>query len=249
MPGAALAQQRAPTPPAPPAASFISRSVWYAGFSALSSGDPRFGDIARVNADVDVVDYVKGRITFFGEYEGVLGTERRRLDLNHENFVVEGAATRRLGSSEIGLAIHHVSRHQTDRQFEGVVAWNEATFQAAHTLTARGTKYWGRIDLGKVMNHSNVDYTWVTRVELSLERPLKATTRFVASGNGTLANVNDEAGRLHQFGARGEAGVVFGGQKGGIELFGAFENRIDAYPATRSRVHWWEVGFKLIGSS
>src|SRR5262249_45793966 len=131
----------------------------------------------------------------------------------------------------------------------GVTAWNQATFRAAYTVTARGTKYWGRIDLGKVLQHSNVDYTWITRVEGSLDRPLKATTRFVATGNLTLANVTDESSRFHQFGGRGEAGVVFGGQKGAIELFGAFENRIDAYPAAHGRIGWWEIGFKLIGSS
>lgn len=249
LPGAARAQQRAPTPPAPPAATFISQSLWTAGFSALSSGDPHFAYIARVNADVDVVDYVAGRLSFYGQYEGVLGTERRRLDLNHENFVVEASATRRVGSSEIGAAFHHVSRHLTDRQFESVTAWNEATLRLAHVLTARGTKYWGHVDFSKVLQHSNVDYSWITRVELDLDRPLSQTMRLVATGNATLAQIGDPATRLHQFGARGEGGIVFGGRKGGIEVYGAFEHRVDAYPISHSRVHWWELGFRLIGSS
>jgi hypothetical protein len=29
----------------------------------------------------------------------------------------------------------------------------------------------------------------------------------------------------------------------------AFEHRIDAYPISRARAHWWEIGFRLIGSS
>ena len=174
LPGAARAQQRAATPPAPPAATFISQSLWTTGFSALASGDPHFAYLARVNADLDVIDYVAGRLNFFGQYEGVLGTERRRLDLNHENFVVEASATRRVRSSEIGVAFHHVSRHLIDREFEGVTAWNEATFRAAHVLTARGTKYWGHVDVSKVLQHSNVDYSWITRVELDLDRPLNA---------------------------------------------------------------------------
>ncbi|HKV99634.1 MAG TPA: hypothetical protein VJN96_07415 [Vicinamibacterales bacterium] len=249
LPGAALAQSRAPTPPAPPAATFISQSLWTAGFSSLASGDPHFAHIARVTADIDVVDYVNGRLNFYGVYEGVLGTERRRLDLNHENFVVEASATRRVRSSEFGVAFHHVSRHLTDRDFEGVTAWNEATFRAAHVLTAKGTKYWGHVDFGKVLQHSNVDYSWITRVELDLDRPLNQTTRFVAMGNATLAQIRDPATRLHQFGARGEGGIVFGGRKGGMEIYGAFEHRIDAYPLSHARVHWWEIGFRLIGSS
>jgi hypothetical protein len=249
LPGAARAQQRAATPPAPPAATFISQSLWSTGFSALTSSNPLFAYIARVNADIDVVDYVAGRINFFGQYEGVLGTERRQLDLNHENFVVEASATLRVRSSEIGAAFHHVSRHLTDRQFDSVTAWNEATFRAAHVLTARGTTYWGHVDFSKVLQHSNVDYSWITRVELDLDRPLNAKTRFVATGNATLAQIRDPATRLHQFGARGEGGIVFGGRKGGMELYGAFEHRIDAYPISHARVHWWEIGFRLIGSS
>ena len=249
VPAGVLAQPRPPTPPAPPAATFVSQSLWITGFSVLASEDPRFNYAARVNADIDVLDYVAGRLNFFGSYEGVLGSERRRLDLNHENFVVEASATRRVRSSEVGAAFHHVSRHLTDRQFDGVVAWNEATFRAAHAITARGTKYWGHVDLSKVLQHSNVDYSWITRVELNLDRPLNATTRFVTTGNATLAQIRDPATRFHQFGARGEAGLVFGGSRGGMEVYGAFENRIDAYPASPSRVHWWEVGFRLIGSS
>jgi len=227
----------------------MPQSLWTTGFSVLSSGDPRFSYIARVNADIDVVDYVAGRLNFFGSYEGVLGNERRRLDLNHENFVVEASATRRVRSSELSVGFHHVSRHLTDRQFEGVVAWNEALFRAAHGITARGTKYWGHVDFSKVLQHSNVDYSWITRVELNLDRPLNARTRIVASGNATLAQIRESAGRFHQFGARGEAGIVFGGSKGGMEIYGAFEHRIDAYPAAHGPVHWWEIGFKLIGSS
>ena len=227
----------------------MSQSLWTTGFSVLSSDDPRFAYIARVNADIDVVDYVSGRLNFYGSYEGVLGTERRRLDLNHENFVIETSATRRVRGAEFALAFHHVSRHLTDRQFDGVVAWNEATFRAAHALTARGTKYWGHADFGKVLNHSNVDYSWITRVEIDLDRPLNRRTNFVATGQWTLAQIRDPATRFHQFGARAEAGIVFGGQKGGMEVYSAFEHRIDAYPTSRSRVHWWEIGFRLIGSS
>jgi hypothetical protein len=147
------------------------------------------------------------------------------------------------------VAFHHVSRHLTDRQFDGVVAWNEATFRAAHTLTARGTKYWGHADFSRVLQHSNVDYSWITRVEIDLDRPLNQRTNFVATGQATLANVRESAGRFHQFGARAEAGIVLGGQKGGMEVYGAFEHRIDAYPTAHGPVHWWEVGFRLIGSS
>ena len=171
------------------------------------------------------------------------------LDLNHENSTVETSATLRVRASELSTAFHHVSRHLSDRQFDGVVAWNEATIRAAHTLTAGSTTYWGHADLSKVLQHSNVDYSWITRVELDLDRPLNATMRFVATGNATLATIRKPATRLHQFGARGEGGIVFGGRKGGMEVYGAFEHRIDAYPISHARVHWWEVGFKLIGSS
>ncbi len=108
-PAAALAQAgpAAATPPATP--TFISRSAFDVGFAHLTSDDPRFVWAARVNADVDVADYCRGRINFWGVYEGILGSERRLLDLNHENFIVEGSASHRIRASELSLVFHHVS--------------------------------------------------------------------------------------------------------------------------------------------
>lgn len=243
-----VAQQMAPTPPAPSAPSFVSRSLWRTSFSKLDSGDPRFAWIARVNADVDVVDYVRGRINFWGQYEGVLGMERRMLDLNHENFVVETSATLRVRAAELSAAFHHVSRHLSDRQLDGVVAWNTATIRAAHVLTARGTKYWGHLDFSKVLQHSAVDYRWIGTLEFNLEHPWTPRTTLIAAANGSLMWIRPgPSSRSRQCGARGEAGILFGGDHGGMEFYLAYETRSDAYPPSQRHADWLEVGFKLIG--
>ncbi len=250
LPSAARAQTIDPTPPAPAAPTFISRSVWLASFSALSSGDPRFAWIARVRADVDIFDYQRGRINFWGQYEGVLGRERRLLDLNHENFVVEGSASYRIRASEVSGVFHHTSRHLSDRPFDGVVAWNTATFRAAHQISSGATRYWGHAEISKVLQHSNVDYAWTGTIEFDVDHRFNPRASLVGMGTGSLFGIQNEPNsRNRQCGARGELGIVIHGDKGGMEFYVAYETRSDAYPSSHQHAHWAEVGFKLIGSS
>ncbi len=245
----AAARGQGTSPPAPATPTFLSRSAFGITFAKLVSDDPRFVWAARVDADVDIVDSTRARINFWGEYEGILGSERRLLDLNHENFVVEGAAMSRVGTaSEIGLAFHHVSRHLSDRANPNVVAWNTVAFRAAHSLNARGTRYHGYLDLGRVLQHTYVDYAWTSVLSVDAERPVGARTSFVARGTGMLVGIDHErSDRDRQCGARIEAGIVVGGHSGGAEFYVAYERRIDGYPLARQRARWFEVGFKLLG--
>lgn len=246
-PAAALAQAgpAAATPPATP--TFISRSAFDVGFAHLTSDDPRFVWAARVNADVDVVDYRRGRINFWGIYEGILGGERRLLDLNHENFVVEGSASYRIRASELSLVFHHVSRHLSDRENPNVVAWNTLTLRAAHELTAGGARFHGFLEAGRVLQHTYVDYAWTSLMQIDLERPINARTSFVALGTGTLVGIDPaRSTRDRQCGARAEAGIKISGRAGAVEFYAAYERRIDAYPLARQRGRWVEVGFKLL---
>jgi hypothetical protein len=247
-PAAALAQA-GPAPATPPATpTFLSRSAFLVGFAHLTSDDPRFVWDARVSADVDVLDYGRGRINFWGTYEGLLGSERRLLDLNHENFVVEGSASYRIQASELSLAFHHVSRHLSDRANPDVVAWNTLTFRAAHTMTARGTRYHGFLEASRVLQHTYVDYAWTSLLQVDLERPINARTSFVAIGTGQLVGIDpSRSTRDRQCGARAEAGIQFSGRTGAVEFYVAYERRIDAYPLARQRARWFEVGFKLMG--
>lgn len=233
---------------APAEPTFVSRSAFDVSFAHLTSDDPRFVWAARVTADADVVDYVRGRVRFWGEYEGILGSERRLLDLNHENFVVEGSSSWRVKSSELSAVFHHVSRHLSDRPNENVVAWNTFGIRATHELTARGTRYTGYLEAAHVLQHTYVDYAWTSRLRLDLDRPLSERVSFVGLATGSLVGIDDSrSSRDRQCGARFEGGLVVNGHAGGMEFYLAYERRIDGYPLARQRARWWEVGFKLIG--
>ncbi len=247
LPAAAWAQPASIVEP-PTSSTLVSRSAFDVSFAHLTSDDPRFVWAARVTADVDVVDYVRGRIRFWGEYEGVLGSERRLLDLNHENFIVEGSSSWRVKSSELSAVFHHVSRHLSDRPNENVVAWNTFGMRATHALTAAGTHYAGYLEATHVLQHTFVDYAWTSTLRLDLDRPLSPRTSFVALATGSLVGIDESrSSRDRQCGARFEGGVFIRGRAGGVEFYTAYERRIDAYPLARQRARWWEVGFKLIG--
>jgi hypothetical protein len=51
--------------------------------------------------------------------------------------------------------------------------------------------------------------------------------------------------RGRQNGARAEGGVYFAGQRAGVDLFAAYERRVDGYPTSRQPASWLELGFRL----
>ena len=243
----ALAQPTG-TPPPPTTTTFLARSAFSVGFSRLDSGDPRLSWIARVNADADIVDYRRGRINFWGQYEGVLGSERRLLDLNHENYIVEASGTYRLHAAELTGVFHHESRHLSDRESDNVVAWNTITLRALHDMTARGTHYAGRLEFGRVLQHTYVDYAWTSEIQVDIDRRVHPRTSLVGSLKGELVGIDpSRSHRDRQCGARVEGGVQIDGHAGSVEFYAAYERRIDGYPLARQRARWFEVGFKLIG--
>src|SRR5947207_6652769 len=84
----AHAQQPLAVPPSSP--EFLSRFDFAFSLATLASPDPRFSYDGRVNADFDVVDYVKGRTSIFAQYAVVLGNQLRVLDANQGNYTFEG---------------------------------------------------------------------------------------------------------------------------------------------------------------
>ena len=75
-------------------------------------------------ADFDLVDYVKGRVSFLVDYQAVLGNEFRPFDPNQGNYMLEFSGSRRLGRTELVGAFHHVSRHLSDRPKRQAIAMN-----------------------------------------------------------------------------------------------------------------------------
>ncbi len=95
----------AQTAPAPTAAGHPTGVLARTDFSFLAgflfTSDPRFSYTGKLTADLDVVDYGKGRTNVFVDYEMGVGHERRAFDVNHGNYTIEGSTSIRLGRLEI----------------------------------------------------------------------------------------------------------------------------------------------------
>jgi hypothetical protein len=227
---------------------FITRSALAVSFAGLVSGDPRFTWSARIAGDVDIVSYPRGRLNFWGEYEGVLGSERRELDLNHENYQVEMSTSRFVGEIELALFLHHQSRHVVDRESDRVVAWNDAGIRAMTTLEGAGASWRTGLEFSPMLQHTFVDYAWHSRLVVEVDRPLAARTRLVGGATLQLMGIDDgRSSRDRQCGARFRAGILIEGRRGDVELYAAYERRIDGFPLERTRKRFFEFGFTLRG--
>jgi hypothetical protein len=239
----------AQTPAAQPAAEpegFLTRTAFSLSFAHMDSGDPRFTWVGHLRADVDLVKYKQGRLNFFVDDEPVLGSERRAFDLNHQNFIMESSLSYRVRSFDVAVVFHHESRHLVDRETDRTIAWN--------TIGARATRRWdlhrstvaASLEYGHVLQHTYVDYAWTSQLAIRLDRPMNERLGVYGAGSGVLVGVDGAIpGRERQCGARLEGGLRLAGLIGGLDLFGAYERRIDGYPLSRQRSRWFEVGFRL----
>ena len=69
-------------------------------------------------------DYGSGRLRLRGDYEAVLGRERRPYDLNQGNYAFEISGTKRFTRAEVAVLSQHVSRHLVDRDNPPSISWN-----------------------------------------------------------------------------------------------------------------------------
>jgi len=244
----AAAAQSLPGPAAGTGPGLFTRSAFTVSFARMVSGDPRFSWSARVGADADLATYRTGRVNFWGEYEGVLGSERRQLDLNHENFNLEMSSSYVVHGTELAAVLHHVSRHLTDRFNDRVVAWNTYGVRAVRSLHTGGMSWRGGLELSRVLQHTYVDYAWNSRLVAEGRRPLSTRVTALVAASGELMGIDAaRSDRPRECGARVKAGVLVDGQRGAVELYAAYERRIDGYPLARTRSRWFEFGFTLHG--
>src|SRR5512142_960079 len=73
--GAGIEGGTAQIAPAPAAPSFMSRYDFHLMAAAISKDDQRFKWDTHFGGDVDVVDYVAGRVRVVGDYQALLGNE------------------------------------------------------------------------------------------------------------------------------------------------------------------------------
>jgi hypothetical protein len=247
LPGAAAARQIIPPPPdAPHQSGFLTRADYYFEWASLLADDVRFDWEADIGFDLDVADYGRGRVYFRGDYQGVLGRERRRYDLNQGTYFFAAGGTLRAGATEVIGLLTHVSRHVVDRDNQPSISWNTIGARVRHHHRRGGTTFDGEIGIARAMQQAYVDYQWTSDVSLTVRRKAGAGRGLFATATGGVIGINhDISTRPRICGGRLEGGYRVDGHAADIELFAGYERRMDAYPTDRFRVRMWTIGFRI----
>ena len=230
--------------PAPRTVEFVPRTLFYMGAARLSGDDIRFSWDADLGGEFDFVDYGSGRVTFFGNYQVVMGDELKAFDPNQGNYVLGGAVSARLRPVELAAVFYHQSRHLSDREKPQPIDWNMMGVRASRAFIAGAMHVDARADLRTVIMRTNVDYRWEFDGRVRADRVLRPGVGVLLSA--TLRHLGVDGARGGQTGGRVEGGVRFDGGAGAVELFVAAERRLDPYPLEFSTMTWATAGFRLL---
>lgn len=245
--GVSPARAQPAAPPDPPRrVEFLSRTDFLLSGEHLSSADRRYVWAASIGAEVDAADYRHGRVTLVAAYEVVLGEELRAFDPNQGNYVLGGSASVRRGAFEVAGVFHHESRHLADRAKRDPVDWNMVGARLAHRLARPGLRVASQVDARGVVLKSYVDYGWEIDARARLDASISPRVALLAAAAVRRLGVDGTRNRGGLSGFRGEAGVSLAGRTGAVELFAAFERRIDPYPLEFSTADWFTAGFRVV---
>jgi hypothetical protein len=236
--------------PAPAGPEFLSRYDFHMTVYHLNgSEDPaeRFSWDTHFGGSFDILDYVLGRACVNVDYEAVLGSEFRPFDPNQANYTLEPSLSVRLGETELAAVFHHESRHLSDRPKHFAIAWNMWGGRLLRRATLGSVTIDGAVDVGRVVQHSFVDYTWLTDGDVLVRRPVSPRLGVFVHGSAQVYQVDGTIpNRGTQFGTLVEAGLRVAGRGGALEMFAGFERRVDAYPLDRVPQNWVLAGFRLL---
>ena len=220
-------------------------------FTHLISGS----DVAPFNwdldmlADLDLFDLGFLRGNMLGNFETIIGNEKRSVDPNQANYTVDLTAFIRLPRGELGTTIHHVSRHLIDRATDDSVSWNMV-----------GVSYGDRFSLGRfaleagargmgTVERAGVDYDGQFEGYVKMARPVGHGLAIIASAEGVVVPVEREIqGRDTMRGGRVEAGLRLLTRGSSVDVYVAWEQRIDAEVSAPGTIRWTQVGFRLATS-
>jgi hypothetical protein len=246
---AASAQQTQPPgfAPAPASPDFLTRYDFHLSAAALRIDDPRFTWETHFGGDLDVFDYVTGRVSMLVDYEAVLGSQIRAFDPNQGNYTLEASASVRARRVEIAGTFHHVSRHLGDRTKLFPIAWNVVGGRVMGRVPIAGATVDVTVGGGGLVQRSSVDYTWTANLDLLIRRPINERVGAFARGTGEMFGIDSTLSkRNRQAGGKAEAGLRINGPAGALELFVGYERRIDADPIDQQAHNWALAGFRLL---
>ena len=226
---------------------FLTNYRFHLNAARLAPGDEQFGWDADIGGDVDLIDYGTGRLNFLANYEVVMGSEFRAFDPNQGNYTLDLLGTVQVGdSTEIGLLFHHVSRHLSDRPKRFPVDWNMIGIQAFHRRRVRQLDVDSNIRLLAATNRSSTDYRLQLKGGASVQHGLRVGVDAVVSGDFIVIGVTEDTfDRGTLGGGRLEGALRFTRPGATLDLFLAFERRIDADPLVREPRRWAMFGFRI----
>jgi len=241
----AAAQEPLTHPPS--SRAFLSRYDFIVLLAGLDHDDNRFSWDAHATADLDVVDYVVGRVSALADYEALLGNERQPFDPNQGRYTLEASSSFRAGPTEFAAVIHHESRHLGDRENKRGIGMNVVGGRVLRRIPVGAGAVDLRADVGRVTKRSYVDYTWRAQIDLVGRRPLTARLGLLGRAFGETYGVDPKiAGRASQYGGRLEGGVRISGHAAALELFAGYERVVDADPLDRQPRRWAFGGFRVV---
>ena len=248
----AFAQIPHPLPEAPVTVDFMPRFDWKMSAAFLSHPDTRFNWDTHWAGDLDLFSYPGGRASFLADYQALLGTEYRPFDPYQSNYLLEASGSFFIAKTEVAGVLSHISRHLGDRPKRIAVAENSLGPRIMRRIGDDApTSMDVRADVRKVIASAYDDYSWIEELDLVGRQQLTVHAGFYARVYGQLIQVHHElAGRGHQMGGRLEAGIKLRGSKpegAAVELFGGWEDMIDADPLDRVPRRWAYLGFRLLG--
>jgi hypothetical protein len=248
----AIAQQSGPQPLDHPIEhfDFLNRYDYQLEINVLSGDNGKqYRWDAHYGGAVDVLDYPKGRITFVGDYEVIMGSELRPFDPNQSYYILEPAASWFVGDNEVSFVFHHVSRHLSDRTKTFAVAYNviegrylrKFDFGSDSSVSVRAGG-------GHLAQHSQVDYTWALDWDVMARHAMNRHLEWYGRTTGEMFGVDPvvrNAGRGVQYTTRLELGSRVIGTKADLELFVGAERRLDASFIDFVPVAWAIAGFRI----
>jgi hypothetical protein len=230
---------------------FLTRYAFHLNASSIAAGsnEGEFTWDADLGGELDLLDFGRGRITFLANYETILGHELRYFDPQQSNYTLDLSGSVRVGRDELTAVFHHISRHLSDRGKTFPIDWNMVGVRYLRVAIAGPVRLDATGRALAVVQRSYVDYSSELGGGLrAVYRLSPRASSFVASDATWVGTDRSVAERDGQFGAGLEAGVRLTGNRGAVELFLAFERRIDADPLMRGPRTFTLLGFRLLGS-
>jgi len=244
---AASAGAQQPLAEPPERVEFLPRLDFHMYAAGLREGDIQFHWSTDFGGDVDILDYVAGRLSIVASYQAVFGDELQPFDPNQNNYVLEVSSSLRTRPAELAIAFNHVSRHLSDRPRIATVAWNTLRGRALRQVRLRGGTLDLRGDVGVVTDRAFVDYRWMFSGEAAFRRLFNPHVLWYGRAMGESWGVNDRYLRSTQRGGRIEGGLALSGRGAGLELFIGYEQVIDADAFELVPRRWAFAGFRLVG--